>query len=294
VTVSSLAAIILTKNEERDLPACLESLKDTAAEIYVVDSGSTDRTVAIAQERNARVLIHAFHNHATQFNWALENIHSSCEWILRIDADERLSQELRRELRRALPNAGENVGGMMVPLRIRFLGRDLRWGGTYPIWLLRVVRRGAGRCEETWMDERIVLSHGIVERVHGDLIHDIPKSLSEWTVKHNRYSDLECLDILGSGDKRVQGGATLFGQPSAQRRWLKQNVYGRSPLFFRAFLYWFYRYFLKFGILDGRPGLIYHCLQGFWYRFLVDAKLYERSYATRREGDTAASPNPVL
>ena len=277
----SLAAIILTKNEERDLPACLDSLIGIAAELYVVDSGSTDRTIAIAEERGARVLAHAFHNYATQFNWALSNIGSSCDWVVRIDADERLSDELRDELQRRLPGMDENIGGLMVPLRIRFLGRDLRWGDTYPVWLLRFLRRGAGVCENAWMDEHLVVSRGVVERLEGDLIHEIPKSLAEWTAKHNWYADRECLDMLGDPDRKDMGASHSLAGPSAKRRWLKRNLYGRSPILLRAFLFWFYRYFLKLGFLDGRPGLIYHFLQGFWYRFLVDAKLYEKHYAER-------------
>jgi hypothetical protein len=123
----------------------------------------------------------------------------------------------------------------MLPLRIRFLGRDLRWGGTYPVWLLRVLRQGAGSCEKTWMDEHIVLTHGSVERVRGDLIHDIPKSLTEWTVKHNWHADRECLDISGDGGNRGRDCSDSLAGPAAQQRWHKQDVYGLSPLFLRAF-----------------------------------------------------------
>lgn len=266
----SLAAVILTKNEERDLPACLESLRGIASEVYVVDSGSTDRTVEIAEELGAKVLRHEFVNHAAQFNWALDHIETSASWVLRIDADERLSEDLRAELRRRLPLFGPEVAGLLVPCRVRFLGRSLRWGGTYPVWLLRVWRRGRGRFEETWMDEHVVLDGGKVGRLRGDLIHDIPKSLSEWTRKHDWYAELECRDILCATGK----AARLHAQ-AGRKRLLKEKVYLRLPLFCRAFLYWFYRYFVRLGFLDGREGLIYHFLQAFWYRFLVDAKLYE-------------------
>ena len=135
---------MLTKNEERDLPACLDSLKDLATAIYVIDSGSTDRTTAIAAERGAHVLSHPFTNYATQFNWALENVPSETQWVLRIDADERISERQREELRRALPEATDAVTGFELARRIRFLGRELRYGDTYPVWLLRVWRRGEG------------------------------------------------------------------------------------------------------------------------------------------------------
>jgi glycosyltransferase involved in cell wall biosynthesis len=271
---STLAAIVLTKNEERDLPACLESLNGLANEIYVVDSESTDRTAAIAEKYGASVISHPFTNHAAQLNWALDNIPSEAEWVLRIDADERIGHRQRENLRAALAEAPEDVTGLEIARRIRFLGRELRYGDTYPIWLLRVWRRGEGRCEDTWMDEHIVLQ-GKVRRIPGDLIHDIPKDLTEWTAKHNWYASRECQDL-----KSREASEALAGQ-ARTKRWLKQNVYLRFPPFYRAFFYWFYRYFLKLGFLDGTQGLIYHFLQGFWYRFLVDAKLYERGVGER-------------
>jgi len=284
----TLAAIVLTKNEERDLLACLKSLEGLATEIYVVDSGSTDRTVAVAEEHGAQVILHPFATYATQFNWALDNVPSGAEWVLRIDADERIGDRLRDSLLAALREAAEDVTGLEVARRIRFLGRELRYGDTYPVWLLRVWRRGEGGCEDTWMDEHIVLRQGKVRRVQGDLIHDIPKDLTEWTEKHNWYASRECQDITSH-----EAAAALEGQ-AGTKRWLKQNVYLRFPLFYRALFYWFYRYFLKLGFLDGTPGLVYHFLQGFWYRFLVDAKLYEAGAGSRGSaGDRARSPERV-
>ena len=281
-----LAAIILTKDEERDLPRCLQSVQAIASEVYVVDSGSTDATREIAQRAGARFLSHPFTNHATQFNWALDNVPSEADWILRIDADERLSPQLQAELAHRLAAAPPDVAGFACPRLTRFLGRAIRWGDTYPVWLVRVWRRGAGRCEDTWMDEHIVLA-GPVERLKGDLIHEIPKSLSEWTRKHDWYADRECKDILSAS----ANSQPLTGQPGV-RRALKHGVYLKLPLFARAFLYWFYRYFLKLGILDGKEGLIYHFLHAFWYRFLVDAKLLEINKDPSQKSSAAISQRP--
>jgi glycosyltransferase involved in cell wall biosynthesis len=276
-----LVAIILTKNEELCLPACLESLVGVASEVFVIDSLSTDRTVEIAQRYGARVLVHPFVNQAKQFNWALDNIQSGAEWILRIDADERLSQELRRELQGRLSHLANEVTGLLVPLRIHFLGRPMRHGASYPVWLLRVWKKGSGRCEDAWMDEHIVLSQGRALKIRGDLIHDIPKSLSEWTLKHDGYASRECRQILTPA-----GDECLPTSPQARlKRQLKKGLYLRLPAFSRAFFYWFYRYFLRLGFLDGKEGLIYHFLQAFWYRFLVDAKLYEV-----RKSDSVRTP----
>jgi len=268
----SLAAILLTKDEEQDLPACLDSLQGLACEIFVVDSGSTDRTVEIAKNRGARVLEHDFFNYASQFNWALDNIGTQTDWILRIDADERVSPMLRSWFGDTLPRLSPEVTGVLLPRRIRFLGHDIRWGDSYPVWLLRVFRRGCGRCEDTWMDEHIILSHGSVVKAHGDLIHEIPKSLADWSRKHIWYAERECKEPLRAGSEDGE----LRGQAAA-KRWLKQNLYYRSPLFLRAFAYWFYRYFFRLGFLDGKAGLTYHFLQACWYRFLVDAMLMELS-----------------
>ena len=272
----SIAAIILTKNEERDLPDCLHSLQGVATEVYVVDSGSTDATHQIVQNLGATLLIHPFESHAQQFNWARDNVVTRADWILRIDADERLHPDLARELGRIMPGLPLEVTGLVLSLRIRFMGRDMRFGDQYPVWLLRVWRNGAGRCEDRWMDERIILNSGHALRVRGDLIHEIPKNLTDWTAKHNWYATRECADILSSSENVALEGVT------GDRRRMKQSVYLRAPLFYRALAYWFYRYVFKLGFLDGKEGLIYHFLHGFWYRFLVDAKIYESSVIAQR------------
>jgi len=272
----SIAAIILSKNEERDLPDCLHSLQEVATEVYVVDSGSTDATYQIAQNFGATLLIHPFENHAQQLNWAIDNVFTRADWILRIDADERLHPDLARELGRIIPSLPLEVTGLVLSRRIRFMSRDMRFGDQYPVWLLRVWRNGAGRCEDRWMDERIILNSGHALRVRGDLIHEIPKNLTDWTAKHNWYATRECADILSSSENVALEGVT------GDRRRMKQSVYLRAPLFYRALAYWFYRYVFKLGFLDGKEGLIYHFLHGFWYRFLVDAKIYESSVIAQR------------
>lgn len=261
-----IVAIILTKDEENNLPACLESLRGVVSVVYVVDSGSRDATVRIADSFGARVLHHDFVTQARQFNWALDHIQSESEWVMRVDADERVSPKLGKSLAGILPTLSESVTGLEVPIRIRFLGRDLRWGDSYPVWLIRLFRSGKGRYDDAWMDERIVLSEGRVKRITGDLIHEIPKNLTDWTVKHSRYSERECRELLEG---------RIVDRSAGRRKILKQSLYLRLPCFVRAFLYWFYRYFLCLGFLDGREGLIYHFLHAFWYRFLVDSKLYE-------------------
>ncbi|MGH1352206.1 MAG: glycosyltransferase family 2 protein [Methyloligellaceae bacterium] len=270
--MTDLSVIILTCNEEVNLPVCLESLAGLGAEVFIVDSGSTDRTVEIAEEFGACVVEHEFENHAAQVNWALENLPIKTQWVMRLDADERITGELADELARIASNDDAGISGYEVRRRVYFWGSWIRFGGYYPTWLLRVWRHGHGFSEQRWMDEHIVLSQGKTGRLSHDIIDENQKGLSFWTEKHNGYADREVRDLLDLEGRADHG--KLTGQAS-RKRWLKRNWYGRLPLFLRAFLYWFFRYFLLLGFLDGRSGLVFHFLQGFWYRFLVDAKLYE-------------------
>lgn len=274
-----LSVIILTKDEAANLPICLASLQLLEVDIYIVDSGSTDATVGIARQFGCHIFEHPFTNHAEQLNWALDNLPIHTPWTMRLDADERLMPALVKELQQVLPNAPKNVSGYQVKRRVFFMGRWIRHGGYYPTWLLRIWRTGTGTCEQRWMDEHIVLSHGKIANLSHDIIDENQKGLSFWTDKHNRYADREIQDMLGSLPESDDPLIRQQQQSQAsQRRWIKKNLYSRSPLFLRAFIYWLLRYTIGLGFLDGVEGLIFHFLQGFWYRFLVDAKLYEQHY----------------
>ncbi len=271
-----LSVIILTKNEEANLLNCLNSLQNLNAEIFVVDSGSTDQTVEIAQKARCQVFEHPFENQAKQLNWAIQNLPIATPWLMRLDADERLTPELVEELKLVLPQTSDDITGYQVKRRVFFMNRWIRHGGYYPTWLLRIWRTGLGTCEQRWMDEHIVLSQGKVANFQQDIIDENKKDLSFWIDKHNHYADREVKDLLNmvveQDDPLLKKGQL---SQASQRRWIKKNFYGRSPLFFRAFLYFLMRYTIGLGFLDGKEGLIFHFLQGFWYRFLVDAKIYE-------------------
>lgn len=281
-----LSLIILTYNEEQNLPHCLESVKPLEPELIVVDSGSTDRTVEIAKSYGARVLHHAFVNQSTQFNWALENANPRHEWVMRLDADERLTPELAEEIREKLPSMPAGVCGIEIRRRMYFGGKWIRHGGIYPLWLLRIWRRSQAHCETRNMDEHMVLRSGSTVRLRHDFIDDNRKGVSYWVDKHNSYADREAKDLLAPAPP--EQGARLTAQ-AARTRWLKERVYGRVPLFLRALLYWVYRYFLRLGFLDGKEGMMYHFLQGFWYRFLVDTKIYLefQPHGRHQRGDCA-------
>lgn len=268
------AAIVLTKDEAPNLPHCLKSLAGIPAEVYVVDSGSKDETLEIARAMGAHVLSNPWKNYSSQFNWALDNIKSSAPWILRIDADELLSPELRLALVRDLPKLAPDISGILVRLRIYFLGRWMRHGGMYPIWLLRVWRRDTARCEDRWMDEHIILRHGSTVRLRADLIHNNRKSLASWIEKHCRYAVRESADLLS-----IPSSVNALVGQARVKRWLKERLYCHLPLFLRAWMYWVLRYFLRLGFLDGKEGFAYHFFHALWYRSLVDATLCERKRA---------------
>lgn len=270
-----LSVIVLTKNEQANIAACLNSLESLKAEVFIVDSGSSDRTVEIAQQAGCKVFTHPFENYAKQLNWAIENLPLSTPWVMRLDADEKLTPQLAEELKRLLPQTPQEIVGYQVKRRVVFMGRWIRHGGYYPTWLLRIWRSGMGKCEQRWMDEHIVISQGKIANLQHDIIDENRKDLTFWIDKHNQYADREVKDMLNmtkQEDSLLNEGQT---SQASQRRWVKKNFYARSPLFLRAFLYFLLRYTIGLGFLDGKEGLIFHFLQGFWYRFLVDAKIYE-------------------
>jgi len=268
-----LSIIILTRDEQANLPTCLESIQSIEAQVYIVDSGSEDRTVEIAREKGCQIFVHPWESYAQQLNWALENLPISTPWTMRLDADERLTSDLAEEIKQTLKSTPEEITAYQVKRRVYFMGRWMRHGGYYPTWLLRIWKTGLARCEDRWMDEHIILSQGTIATLNNDIIDENQKGLTFWIDKHNRYADREVKDLLML-DKNDRLLLAEHSTQASQRRWIKQNIYLRSPLFLRAFLYFLVRYLIGLGFLDGVEGLIFHFLQGFWYRFLVDAKFY--------------------
>ncbi|MCF7995753.1 MAG: glycosyltransferase family 2 protein [Chromatiaceae bacterium] len=272
-----LIIIILTYNEELHLARCIASVQDLATEIVVADCFSTDATPAIARSHGARVIQHAWVNHATQFNWALTQLDADTDWVLRLDADEYLTPELVTEIKARLPHIGLETDGLYCGRRMTFQGRLIRHGGVFPVQVLRLFRYGRGQCENRWMDEHIKVAGPTLE-LQGELIDDNLQSLTWWTAKHNGYASREAVDLLNLeyGFMPHDTVASLRGgRQAGLKRWLKERIYARLPGGFRAFTYFFYRYVIRLGFLDGQAGTAFHFLQGFWYRYLVDAKVAE-------------------
>lgn len=271
------SVVILTFNSELSIGATLQSVAMLSDDIHIVDSGSCDRTLEIARSFGALILEHPFEHYGAQRNWAIDSIAPKYAWQLHLDADERLTPELRDEIA-ALPGDGP-CAGYHLPRLMHFLGRPIRHGGMFPTWHMRLFRTEAGRCEARRYDQHFYVTSGATARLRNHMIDDIRMPLTEWTARHNRWADAEVDEQFAGGDSgRIAG--RLSGDPVQRKRYLR-GCYDRMPLFVRPFGLFFYRYFLRLGFLDGIEGFVFFVLQTFWFRFLVDAKLYER-----RQGST--------
>ncbi|MBR4326522.1 MAG: glycosyltransferase family 2 protein [Bacteroidales bacterium] len=276
---ATIAAIILTKNEGKHIARCINSVKDVVDEIVVVDCYSNDDTSTIAESLGARVVHHSWKNYATQFNYGIFECNIQADWIWRIDADEFLEGELGQAVKTYIQTAPQSVNGIYVRKRIDFMGRSLLHGGWYPSYHLKVFRRGHGECENRWMDEHIRLFDGESFTINvGNQVDANLNDLTWWTEKHNGYATREMADMLMMEygiDVESQGiEPKFFGTEEQRKRWLKLK-YVKTPLFVRPFANFIYRYIFKGGFLDGKAGFVWHILQGFWYRMLVDAKIFE-------------------
>lgn len=283
-----ISVIILTYNEEIHLRRCLENVKLFAKDIFIVDSYSTDKTLEIAREYGAIILQNKWeNNHAKQLNWGLEHAPIKTSWILRLDADEYLLPELIEELHKRLPSMAEDVTGIIFNRRHIFMGQWMK-RGIYPVKLLRLFRSGKGICEQRLMDEHIQLLEGrSIEFEHDFCDHNL-NDLSWFCHKHVNYAIREAVDLLDI-ELDLTGAAETdeHRQISAQalQKRMKKHQYAKQPLFWRSFAYFCYRYFFKLGFTEGKEGFLWHFLQGWWYRTLVDAKIFEikRACGTDRE-----------
>lgn len=281
-----VTAIVATRNEARNLPRCLESLRNVA-EIYVVDSQSTDATVQIAESYGAHVVqFHYQGGWPKKRQWAMDSLPLAFEWIFLVDADEALTPELVREIENAVQNP--DCDGYYIALRMFFLGRELRHSGA-AFYKLSLFRRGKGRFEcrlenqDQSMADMEVHEHVVVDgpalRLKNPLLHHNVESLSHYIRKHDEYSNWEARVWLAGRASERDLTPSFFGSQAQRRRWLRRKFFSvpGSPI-----LFFFYKYVFCLGFLDGIPGLIYCGLQGIQF-FHIKAKIYElKMQAVRR------------
>ena len=271
------SVIILSYNSVDTLSATLVQAREISDDLHVVDSFSTDDTVALSQQHGATVVQHAFESYGAQRNWAIDHLALRYPWQLHLDADERLTAELIQSIRALPESPGES--GFLIARIVQFLGRRLRHGGMSPTWHLRLFRNGAGRCEERKYDQHFYLLQGATGQLPGLMIDEIRMSLSEWTARHNRWADAEVQEQIAALEgARIE--PRFWGNKVERKRYLR-SLYNRAPLFVRPYALFVYRYFLRLGFLDGKEGFIFWTLQTFWFRFLIDAKLFEHQQAKK-------------
>lgn len=278
-----LTVVILTKNEENNLRKCIESFKGIVKRFVIVDSYSTDGTKALCEELSKSINLDFYENkfidYATQLNWGLTNTNIDTKWSMRMDADEELTPELVEEIKEKLPLIEKEVNGIVLKRRMYFMGKWIKHGGVYPTKLLRIFRTNKAFCEMKIMDEHMILTEGKSIEFKYDFKDFNTKDLEWWTHKHNWYSNREVLDyqikVLNKNESDDLINTSRDKGQASRKRVIKNKGYYKLPLFFRAKLYFIYRYYVRMGFLDGQEGRIYHFLQAYWYRFLVDAKIYE-------------------
>lgn len=282
--MTDITAIILTKNEEVNIARCIKSLNGVVDRICVVDSGSTDRTLEIAKKFGAEIFHHEpFNHYASQFNWALDNVGVKTTWVYRIDADEMVTPELGAEIVDACEkHHDDDINGFVMKFLIVFMGTYLRHGGMYPFYNLTIFKFGKGRYENRAMGEHVILNEGKTIELSNNCIHYDFKSLDAWIIKHNWYATREVSDYYSTRSIGQTNPDNLYNEARKSSK-LRDKIYYKMPKFLRAKLYFWYRYYLKLGFLDGKAGYVHAFLQAYWFRFLVDAKILEREIRENNE-----------
>lgn len=282
--MTQVAVIILTYNEEANIAQALDSISGWANEIFILDSLSTDRTLEIAQKYGCHIAQNKFENYAKQRNYALDQLPIRSEWVLFLDADEWLSAELKSEISILLVTAPEQ-NGFYIKRRLIWMGCWIR-RGYYPSWQLRLFRNGKGRCEDRAVNEHLIVE-GITGNLRNDFTDENKKGVTDWIAKHNGYATREAQELLNTRSEQgyQEIDARLIGTQAQRKRWLRYKVWNNLPPLIRPFFYFFYRYILLGGFLDGREAFIFHFLQALWYPMLIDVKYLEMKMARSRNGE---------
>ena len=273
-----ISVIILTYNEAQHIDRCIKNLQPIVREIFIVDSFSTDKTVQIAESLGAKILQNPFINQSVQFQWGLDNCPIQTSWVMRMDADEYLEPRLIEEIIRKFPELPSDMNGIYLKRKHYFLCRWIKHGDRYPVTLLRIWKVGKAHIENRWMDEHIVLDSGNAVIFNGDFVDDNLNTVEWFIEKHNRYASREMVEILNHKYHLFERDESIDDAKTGQakiKRFVKESLYNKLPLFVRPVLYFFYRYILRLGFLDGQEGFAYHFMQGLWYRSLIDLKCLE-------------------
>jgi glycosyltransferase involved in cell wall biosynthesis len=263
-----VSAIILTKNEAQDLPNCLASISWIDDKI-VVDSGSTDETIAIAEKNGARIFTNPFRSFADQRNWALDHCAPIHEWILFIDADEQSTPRFQHAIASATKSASLEVAGFYCCWKMMYGGVWLKRCDSFPKWQLRLLRKGRARFIDFGHGQKEGAVEGRLDYIREPYLHfPMNKGLAHWVDRHNRYSDLEA---VARAKEKIVWKNIFSADGSTRNRALKPLV-SRLPGW--PLLRFAWPYVFRLGFLEGRSGFEY-CLKLARYEWLIQAKMKE-------------------
>ena len=275
-----LTVVILTYNEEIHIERAIRNVLNWADKIIVLDSYSQDRTVDLAKTLGAEVISRKFDDYKNQRQFAIDYCKNLTEWMLFLDADEYLLDALKDEILIKLKSTVD-VAGYYLCRRAIFMGKWIRYGGYYPTYILRLFKPQLARLDEA-VNEHVMVS-GQTAKLRHDFVDRNLKDISFWLDKHNRYTSLGARDLILLREKKINKAKNLrFTVQAERKRWIRENIWDRFPLLIRPFIYFFYRYVIRLGFLDGRVGFIYHFLQGGLNYFLIDVKFLEEKMHQRR------------
>ncbi|EKD71437.1 MAG: Glycosyl transferase family 2 [uncultured bacterium] len=267
-----LTVIILTYNESIHIDRAIKNVSKWADKIIILDSYSEDDTVEKASTFGIEVIYRKFDNYKNQREYAIEYVKNKTEWLFFLDADEYLTEELKQEIKSETIKS--DISGYYIPRRFIFMNKWIKWGGYYPIYLLRLFRP-----EHAYLDgvinEHVKVS-GKIDYLKNDFVDHNLKGINSWIEKHNSYATFEALELIRYKAKQYHfKKINIFSTQSERKQWLRYNIWNRLPIVIRPPLYFIYRYFFRLGFLDGKEGFIYHFLQGFWFWLLIDIKYIE-------------------
>jgi hypothetical protein len=269
--------MIPTLNESLHLKRLLPLLKKLNIPFFVLDSYSSDDTVLLAKRFGGEVIQGQWQTFSEKLNFGLKKNPYRSRWIIRIDADEYFDQNFIKFLKLgAIKNIADDVDGIYINRKLYFMGQWMKYGGIYPGKIIRIMRPGRVSFEHKILDEHVEVKN--FEVVDIDIIDNPLYDLTNWLQKHIRYAEAY---RYGYFSKKFSSRVVAKKGQSQIKAFL-QNTFLKSPPFLRCFMYWFYRYFIKCGFLDGMRGLIYITLQAFFYRFLIDALIYEQMHAKKQ------------
>ncbi|PIZ05188.1 MAG: glycosyltransferase family 2 protein [Gammaproteobacteria bacterium CG_4_10_14_0_8_um_filter_38_16] len=266
-----LTIVILTYNEEVHIERAIKNISNYCDKIIVLDSYSQDKTVEIAKKLDAEVIFRKFDDYKNQRQYAIDYCANKTEWMLFLDADEYLLDDLKNEILIAIEN--KNSAGYYLSRRFIFMGKWIKYGGYYPCYLLRLFRPEMATLEGI-VNEHVNVN-GKVKKLNHDFVDHNLKNIASWIEKHNKYTNLEAENLWFLKHTAMNTKKFKFHIQAERKQWIKQKIWNHLPLLSRSLFYFIYRYFFCLGFLDGKPGLIFHLLQGGWNYFLVDVKYIE-------------------